>query len=227
MAFNTATTIAKKNIQGTADNITSRPHYPGMNFSIKLDEMLIDAFMLFFSFHGRFEASFYEITLARGLYEIRKGDKSCNFAVASRNLLHSKPELTPNYRKSILTSDGCWSITRCSISSPNLSVIHPIFSEKIDPEMMIIAFSKSAKFGYQRNAKHYLPLTHSVVCLRQYQTKKGGPSSMHREIRRHEITKGCNQLGSVMRNNQHILKKRLRHFVITYVFHNRYRSTLS
>lgn len=177
MAFNTATTIAKKNIQGTADNITSRPHYPGMNFSIKLDEMLIDAFMLFFSFHGRFEASFYEITLARGLYEIRKGDKSCNLAVASRNLLHSKPELTPNYRKSILTSDGCWSITRCSISSPNLSVIHPIFSEKIDPEMMIIAFSKSAKFGYQRNAKHYLPLTHSVVCLRQYQTKKGGPSS--------------------------------------------------
>ena len=148
-----------------------------MNFSIKLDEMLIDAFMLFFSFHGRFEASFYEITLARGLYEIRKGGKSCNLAVASRNLLHSKPELTPNYRKSILTSDGCWSITRCSISSPNLSVIHPIFSEKIDPEMMIIAFSKSAKFGYQRNAKHYLPLTHSVVCLRQYQTKKGGPSS--------------------------------------------------
>lgn len=213
MAFNTATTIAKKNIQGTADNITSRPHYPGMNFSIKLDEMLIDAFMLFFSFHGRFEASFYEITLARGLYEIRKGDKSCNFAVASRNLLHSKPELTPNYRKSILTSDGCWSITRCSISSPNLSVIHPIFSEKIDPEMMIIAFSKSAKFGYQRNAKHYLPLTHSVVCLRQYQTKKGGPSSMHREIRRHEITKGCNQLGSVMRNVEITT-----HFVITNTF---------
>ena len=190
--------------------------------------------MLFFSFHGRFEASFYEITLARDLYEIRKGDKSCNLAVASRNLLHSKPELTPNYRKSILTSDGCWSITRCSISSPNLSVIHP--TEKIDPEMMIIAFSKSAKFGYQRNAKHYLPLTHSVVCLRQYQTKKGGPSSMHREIRRHEITKGCNQLGSVMRNVEittHFVitntfwKKRLRHFVITYVFHNRYRSTLS
>ena len=36
-----------------------------LNISIKLNEMLIDEFVIFFSLHEPFEASFYEITFGR------------------------------------------------------------------------------------------------------------------------------------------------------------------
>ena len=36
-----------------------------LNISIKLNKMLIDEFVIFFSLHEPFEASFYEITFGR------------------------------------------------------------------------------------------------------------------------------------------------------------------
>ena len=37
----------------------------GLNISMKLNRTLIDASVIFYSVHGPFEASFYEITLGR------------------------------------------------------------------------------------------------------------------------------------------------------------------
>ena len=39
--------------------------YLGLNISIKLHEVSIDVFMVFFRLHGPFEASFYKITFSR------------------------------------------------------------------------------------------------------------------------------------------------------------------
>ena len=71
----------------------------------------------------------------------RKGDKACKLAAASYDLLHFKPELTPNYWKSHLSDDGFRSVRCCSISSPNLSFIPRTFFEKIHAEIMHTAFS--------------------------------------------------------------------------------------
>ena len=49
----------------------------------------------------------------------------------STDLLHFKPELTPNYWKSHQSDNSCWSVSYCSISSLNLSFIPPkIFLRK-------------------------------------------------------------------------------------------------
>lgn len=66
--------------------------------------MLIDIFVIFFSLYGPFEASFYEITFVR---RALREDQDCSLVAASRDPLYFKLELTPNYRNSLLTGDGC------------------------------------------------------------------------------------------------------------------------
>ena len=56
------------------------------------------------------------------MVKTRKGDKACNLAAVSRDLLHFKLELTQKYWKSRRNGDG-------SMSWPNLRLIPPTVSE--------------------------------------------------------------------------------------------------
>ena len=74
----------------------------GLNISIKLN---ITSCMVRFRLLGPSKAYFWPIT-----DKTRKGDKACNLATVSRNLLHFKLELTQKYWKSYrnATDLGGW-----------------------------------------------------------------------------------------------------------------------
>ena len=65
------------------------------------------------------------IFLRNYFWEEKRERQGFQKAVASRDLLHFKLELTPKYWKSHLNGDGWWPIRSWSISSSNLSHIHP------------------------------------------------------------------------------------------------------
>ena len=61
----------------------------------------------------------------------------------SKDLLHFKLESMPTYWNSLLNGNDCWSMRCWSISSLNLSSIPSTFSNKIDAEIMNIAFCRN------------------------------------------------------------------------------------
>ena len=97
----------------------------------------------FFSLHELFKASFREITFSRRPLR----EESCR-------------QLQP--------PDSCWSVVD-ALSSPNSSFIPPTFSEKIDPEMMSIAFSIWSVLHCMINLKRFARLEFlwslNLVCL--------------------------------------------------------------
>ena len=92
-----------------------------------------------FAFMGRLKRLFTKLLLARGRLEkkVRPGLQLGDYKPRPSPIkkINTKP------LKSLLTGDGCWSMRCCSISSPNLSSIPQTFTEKIDAEIMNVAFS--------------------------------------------------------------------------------------
>ena len=84
-------------------------HLKRPNISIKLNEMWIDAFVVYFRFMGVwsiFLQSYFWLEAVKR----RKDDKACNLVTANREFFHFKLDLTQSYWKPLLTGDGCWSM---------------------------------------------------------------------------------------------------------------------
>ena len=99
----------------------------------------MDAFVIFFSLHGPFEAYFYKICFGRRPLREERWTRLATWWLPA---IRPPPlQIRMNARKkSLLTSDGCWSLKCCLFSPLHLSFIPSGISEKIDLEMMSLTF---------------------------------------------------------------------------------------
>lgn len=100
----------------------------------------MDAFVKFFSLHRPFEAYFYEICFGRRPLREERWTRLATWWLPAIRPPPLQIRMNARKKKSLLTSDGCWSLKCCLFSPLHLSFIPSGISEKIDLEMMSLTF---------------------------------------------------------------------------------------
>ena len=100
----------------------------------------MDAFVKFFSLHRPFEAYFYEICFGRRPLREERWTRLATWWLPAIRPTPLQIRMNARKKKSLLTSDGCWSLKCCLFSPLHLSFIPSGISERIDLEMMSLTF---------------------------------------------------------------------------------------